>query len=192
MKNITGILLLAVLALFLPFSVSALSCMPENEMISRYATDDNIIVFIASPDVERDYVLSQSEFDPNGFEGYTAQHLQISKSYKGNIPDDLWVYFSVDGTWGYLCVSNPPQIDNEALYVVSLGEGNFGLNTVMAVYDLESSVAQNLISAIDVSEEPDIYHYEPKDRLMFLANDIKRMITIIKIKMDEWRYWKSL
>lgn len=195
------IFLLPVLALAVfvaaPEQTQALSCIDPAGMVEYIVKDPNSIVVTAKATEQVERIDKKAEAnDPNkGYDsGYTGQFLEISKAHMGTVPDSQWVYFHRDGTWNYLCTGEPPKVGTESIYVLQMPSNNFQLETVTAVYPVDSQIAKDLLKAIDKANsdaEPMVYEVPKADWLTRLKDELTEMAFIMKIKLAEWNWWMT-
>ena len=196
------IIILPVLA-FIAFASAptpshALSCIDPEGMVKYIVSDPNSIVVTATPVTQAERVKEKADKnDPNGMydSGYTGQFLEISEAHMGTVPDKQWVYFHRDATWNYLCAGEPPKVNTENLYVIQVPNSVFELQTVTAVYPVDSEIGKDLLEAIDdatLEVEPAIYEVPKSDWLTRLHDELKDMAFIIKVKLAEWNAWKVM
>ncbi|MAQ59538.1 hypothetical protein CL638_02420 [bacterium] len=179
---------------------NALSCLDPDGMINMFVDESEYLIVTATPTKQAEYVKSGPDTtDPNMMypEGYTAQLLNITESYKGSTPDQSWVYFSRNGTWNYLCVGEPPAIDSDNVYVLHKDEGLFSFTKVVALYAADSDMAKKLVAALEESdsddlEAPMVYEASASYWLEELKNELVEMAFITKVKLAEWKSWLAL
>jgi hypothetical protein len=176
---------------------SALSCIDPEGMIEYVVKDPNSVAVTAKAIETKEHIDKKAiKDDPNGMynSGYTGQFLEIETAHMGTVPDSQWVYFRRDGTWNYLCVGEPPKVGTENVYVIQVPQSNFELQTVSAVYAVDSEMGKKLIKAIEAADsevEPMVYEVPKSDWVTRLHDELKDMAFIIKIKLSEWNFWKS-
>ena len=179
----------------LPTQSQALSCIDPEGMIEYIVKDPNSIVVTAKATEIKEHVDKKAvAADPNmAYDtGYTGQMIDISKAYMGTVPDSQWVYFRRDGTWNYLCTGEPPKVGTENIYVLQMPQNSFELQTVTAVYPVDSKIAKDLLAAIEKADseaEAMVYEVPKADWLTRLHDELKEMAFIIKIKLAEWNWW---
>lgn len=198
MKKIFVVPTLALLAFIsVPTQSQALSCIDPEGMVEYIVKDPNSIVVTAKATETKELVDKKAdEQDPNQMynTGYTGQMIDISKAHMGTVPDAQWVYFRRDGTWNYLCTGEPPKVGTENIYVLQMPSNSFQLETVTAVYPVDSQIAKDLLKAIDKADseaEPMIYEVSKADWLTRLHDELMEMAFIIKVKLAEWNWYKS-
>ena len=176
----------------------ALSCIDPEGMIEYIVSDPNSIVVTATPIKQEERVKEKAvKDDVNQMydSGYTGQFLEISEAHMGTVPDKQWVYFHRDSTWNYLCAGAPPKVNSENIYVIQVPNSVFELQTVTAVYSVDSELGKDLLAAIDdatLEVEPTIYEVPKSDWLTRLHDELKDMAFIIKVKLAEWHAWKLI
>ncbi len=185
------------LLLAAPSSSYALSCVDPEGMVKYIVSDPNSIVVTATPTEQAERVKEKAtKDDPNQMydSGYTGQFLEISKAHMGTVPDRQWVYFLRDGTWNYLCAGEPPKLNSENIYVIQVPNSVFEVDTVTAVYPVDSKIGKELLKAIDEANseaEPMVYETDKTYWLTQLHDELKDMAFLIKMKLAEWNFWKS-
>ena len=199
MKKLVILPTLALLAFAgAPQQSFALSCIDPEGMIEYIVSNPDSIVVTAKAVEQKEHVKEAAKKDdPNAMydSGYSAQFLEISEAHMGNVPDKQWVYFTRNGTWDYLCAGAPPKVGTESIYVLNFPASPFELQTVTAVYEADSKMGQELLEAIvdeDSEAEPSIYEVPKADWVTRLHDELKDMAFIIKVKISEWTFFKSM
>lgn len=175
----------------------ALSCIDPVGMIDYIVADPNSVVVTAIPTKQAERVKDKAvEDDVNQMydSGYSGQFIEISAAHLGTVPDKQWVYFHRDSTWNYLCAGEPPKLNTKNIYVIQVPNSVFELQTVTAVYPVDSELGQDLLEAIKAADsevEPTIYEVPKSDWLIRLHDELKDMAFIIKVKLAEWNFWKT-
>lgn len=181
-----------------PSQSYALSCIDPEGMIEYIVSNPDYLVVTAKPTEQTEHVKDKIvKGDPNRMyaSGYSAQFLDISKAHMGTVPDRQWVYFHRDGTWNYLCTGEPPKIGTENIYVIDFSSNLFQPQSVVAVYPVDSDLAEGLLEAIADKEdlgEPAVYEVTKADWLTRLRDELTEMAFIIKVKLAEWNAWKVI
>jgi hypothetical protein len=194
---VVGAFLLTV-GVVMPAPAHALSCVDPEGMIDYVVKDPNSIVVTATVKEQAERVDQKAKKDdPNGMydSGYTGQFLNIEKAHMGTVPDRQWVYFRRDATWNYLCAGEPPKVGSKNIYVLQMPQNVFELETVTAVYPVDSDMGKKLMKATEDADsevEPMVYEVPKADWLTRLHDELKDMAFIIKVKLAEWTYWKSV
>lgn len=194
---LSGSALVLGILLVQPGSASALSCIDPEGMVEYIVKDPNSIVVTAKATETKEHVDKKSnDQDPNQMynTGYTGQMIDIKEAHMGTVPSEQWVYFRRDGTWNYLCAGEPPKVGSENIYVIQTPMNAFELQTVTAVYPVDSEIAKDLLAAIekaDFESEPQVYEITKTDWLTRLHDELVEMAFIVKIKLAEWNWYKS-
>lgn len=176
----------------------ALSCVDPEGMIEYIVSDPNSIVVTATVTEQAERVKEKAvKDDVNQMydSGYTGQFLEISEAHMGTVPDKQWVYFHRDATWNYLCAGEPPKVGTESIYVLNFPASAFELQTVTAVYPVDSKLGKDLLEAIEDADnevEPTVYEVPKADWVTRLHDELKDMAFIIKVKLAEWNFWKAM
>jgi hypothetical protein len=159
--------------------VHALDCRNQLDEVDVYLESDSYRIFVASPEVLREYA------------DYDSQLLSVTNKIKRTATGQEWVYFHKDLELGYACTNNPPELGVEAVYVVYDPADRIGeLHTVVQVFELETPGAEKLLANDDVDSA---VLKSPSFAYKFVvAAEIKRLMTTIRMKFDEFRYWSSL
>ncbi len=189
-----------VVLLVAPNSSYALSCIDPDGMIKNYVEDSSYIIVTARPTQNKEYVKEAAKKDdPNmSFDsGYTAQLLEVSKSHKGASPNSQWVYFERDGTWNYLCVGEPAKVGTENIYIIHQQSNIFDVTGVAGVYPVDSDIAKKLLKELaavstENTEKPSVYEADKTYWLTQLQDELKDMAFFIKVKLAEWKFWKTI
>lgn len=189
-----GLVFIALVAF--PDSSFALSCIDPEGAIEYYAEQPDVLVVTAIPKENKEHIkVPASQTDPNAAfnTGYTAQLLEIKEAHRGSVPDKMWVYFQIDGTWNYLCAGAPAEIGSENIYVLQLGDGMFSVTGVAAVYPADSEIGKKLIKEIKANNEnvgtPEVYQTDKTYWLTQLHDQLKDMAFIVRVKLSEWNFW---
>ena len=194
------ILILPALALVVfisaPSTSHALSCIDPEGMVNYIVSDPNSIVVTAKAleVAERVNQAATKDNDPNKMydSGYTGQFIEIKKAHMGTVPDAHWVYFRRDGTWNYLSTGEPPKVGSESIYVIQIPQSNFELQTVVTTYSVNSDISKKLLKAIADKKsevEPTIYEVSNADWAQRFYDELKDMAFVVKIKLEEWKFW---
>ena len=195
MKLTSLFLLLAVcVSVVVPQSASALSCLDPASSIEYYISEEQNTIFtaVAGETVEHITQKASAEGDPNRQynAGYVGQYVSVSDVHKGTIQSEKWVYFSVDGTWGYMCTSQPPSVGTTNLYVVRSDNGNFDLPTVVQVFVVDSDYAKLLLAELEQAEMAGFLQEKTAENWkQELGRTLREMVTILRIRLAEWRFW---
>ncbi len=195
MKQISLFLLLLVLvSIALPQSAAALSCLDPASSIEYYISEEQNTIFTATAGdtVEHITQKASTDGDPNMQynAGYVGQFVTVSEVYKGSSEAQKWVYYNVNGTWGYMCTNQPPAVGATALYVVNNGTGTFDLPTVVQVFEVDSEYAKQLLAGLTDSEGY-LQETTADNWKEDLGQTLREMVTILRIKLAEWRFWGS-
>ncbi len=176
----------------------ALSCIDPEGMIEYIVSNPDSIVVTATAIEQAERVKEKAvKDDVNQMydSGYTGQFLEISEAHMGTVPDKQWVYFHRDATWNYLCAGEPPKVGTESIYVLNFPASAFELQTVTAVYPVDSELGKDLLEAIEDADsevEPTVYEVPKADWMTRLHDELKDMAFIIKVKLAEWNFWKEM
>ena len=181
-----------------PGSSHALSCIDPDGAIKYYAEQPDVLIVTAVPKENKEHIRQKADKnDPNAAfdSGYTAQLLEVKESHRGSMPDKMWVYFTRDGTWNYLCTGEPAKFGSENVYVLQQGDGMFQMTSVAAVYPVDSEIAKDLLAAVEKNNEdlgtPEVYKTDKTYWMTQLHDQLKEMAFIVKVKLTEWNFWKS-
>jgi hypothetical protein len=197
MKQTTGILLLVFLVGLLPTnSVSALSCLDPASSIEYYVSEEQNTIFtaVAGNTVEHITQKASTDGDPNRQynAGYVGQYVSVTDVHKGNVESEKWIYYSVNPTWGYMCTNQPPEVGTTNVYVVRNDNGNFDLPSVVQVFAVDSEYAKILLAALEESETAGNLQEKSAENLKEdLGGVLREMLTILRIKLAEWRFWTA-
>lgn len=179
-----------------PTDSYALSCIDPEGAVKYFSEDPDLLIVTAIPKENKEHVKEKANpDDPNTIynSGYTAQLLEIKKAHRGSVPDKMWAYFQVDGTWNYLCAGEPAKIGTENVYVLQQGDGMSTVTSVSAVYPVDSEIGKKLISDVEASNEdigtPEIYETDKLYWVTQLHDQLKDMAFIVKVKLAEWNFW---
>jgi len=178
---------------------SALSCIDPEGMVEHIVENDDYIVVTASPTEQIEHVKEVADdSDPNMMypSGYSAQMLVVDTVHKGSVPDELWVYFERNGTWNYLCAGAPAPLNSNQVYVLNQSYDMFGLTSVVAVYEADSDMAEQLLNEIadattEETPEPTKYEAGKEYWLQNLFDQLKDMAFMIEVKLAEWEFWNA-
>jgi hypothetical protein len=199
MKKLVILPTLALLAFAsAPQQSFALSCIDPEGMIEYIVSNPDSIVVTAKVVEQKEHVQEAAKKDdPNGMydSGYTGQFLEVSKAHMGTASDQQWVYFTRNSTWNYLCAGNPPKVGTESIFVLNFPASPFELQTVTAVYEVDSELGKDLLEAIEDADsevEPTIYEVPKVDWVTRLQDELKDMAFIIKVKLSEWTFFKMM
>lgn len=199
MKKLVILPTLALLAFAAaPQQSFALSCIDPEGMIEYIVSNPDSVVVTATVLEQKEHVQkAATKDDPNGMydSGYTGQLLEVSEAHMGSISKEQWVYFHRDATWNYLCAGTPPKVGTESIYVLNFPSSPFELQTVTSVYEVDSELGKDLLEAIedaDSEAEPTIYEVSKSDWVTRLHDELRDMAFIIKVKLAEWNFWKSM
>lgn len=199
MKKLVILPALALLVLAgAPQQSFALSCIDLDGMIDYIVSNPDSVVVTAKVLEQKEHVQEAvKKDDPNGMydSGYTGQFLEITDAHMGTAPDKQWVYFTRNSTWNYLCAGTPPKVGTESIYVIQVPASSFELQTVTAVYEIDSEIGKDLLEAIEDADsevEPSIYEVPKSDWVTRLHDELKDMAFIVKVKLSEWTFFKSM
>jgi len=192
------IIILPVLALAafvsVPDTTQALSCIDPEGMVEYIVSQPDSIVVTAKVVEQSEKVKEKATQEGMYDSGYTGQFLEISKAHMGTVPDSQWVYFERNSTWNYLCAGEPPAVGTENIYVINFSSNVFQPQTVTAVYPVGSDMAKKLLKAIDGAKlevEPATYEVPKADWVQRLHDELNDMAFIIRVKLDEWKFWSA-
>lgn len=193
MKKNISFVALSLLVLSIPSQSYALSCMDPEGMVENYVTDPSYTIVTATTRETKEYIKEAAiADDPNAQynSGYTGQFIEVKEAHKGVSPDSQWVYFHRDGTWNYLCVAQPPKAGTESLYIITTGNGLFDVARVAGVYEADSQIAKDVLKALEGGEEePSVYEVSDADWVQRLTDELKDMAFIVRVKLEEWKFW---
>lgn len=193
MKNITLLLLFAFVIGLAPVPAQALSCLDPRGMIENFATEPTYTIFTANPGktVEHTKETASEPFMQDS--GYTGQYVEVSEVHKGMMDSKAWVYFQKDSTWGYLCTNQPPKTGEVSVYIINNDNSATSLPQVVNVFSLNDEIAMELLEKLaNDNEEGYLNEQTPQTIKQRVADSLRELIFIARIKLAEWRFWGSL
>ncbi len=188
------LLFIILVGVTVPATSYALSCLDPASSMVNYVTNTDYTIITAKAGEATGYVRNKAT-DKQPFkndDGYTGQYISVSKSHKGVMDSQAFVYFQKNGTWGYMCTNHPPAAGVESIYVLTKGNSPFNLTRVVQVYAIDSQYAANLLAALEVDTATGEVSVRTSDSWKEgLAANLREMLFLIRLKLNEWRFWKT-
>lgn len=177
-----------------PHLTYALSCLDPASSIEYYIEDEQITIATAVAGETMEHITqpASTDGDPNRAydAGYVGQRISVLEAHKGYIESEKWVYYNVNPTWGYMCTNQPPEAGVTSVYVLNNSVGAFDLPGVVQVYAVDSQYAESLLAAIKAGDiTGSMRETSAESWTQDLAQTLREMVTILRIRLAEWRFW---
>jgi|GEM_PF-6527742 len=162
-----------------PDTSLALSCVSPVDAVEDYLASDSYRIVVASPVEFRE------------FSTHDAQLLDVSQSIKRSAREQEWIYYHKDDTWGYACSGQPPAIGKEMIYVI-YDPANYlaDLHTVVQTFEIDSEAGGLLLEASTDTDH--VLPLSASNQEILLSAEIRKLMTTIRMKLAEWRWWRSV